>query len=392
MRTYSTDSRIHEDFLDAYLEYTLKQESPEMFHKWVCISILCAALDRHVYMDRGFSKLFPNLYITLCAQSARLRKTACCDIGVNLLQKALGETVNHISQKLSPEALILELHNQWKKTEEATGFIYSPEFAVFIGARKGDDTLISVMTDLYDPKAHFKNTTIGRGEVKCENTCVNMLSATTPDWLKTSLPAYAIGGGFTSRIVFVFQSSTDRVNALPRRLTSKEEIVREGLLHDLRMIHRMKGEYKLTDEAADYYEDWYIKLYNPDAGADSIKGYLGRKHVMVLKVAMVLSACRRTELIITESEIEEALKILTENERELPGVMNMVQSSEGGATNMRIYQIIRKRGEITHTDLLRSCCHFVDAKQMSDVIDTLVQAKLIAAMATDKITKYKSID
>ena len=391
MRVQHEDKRIHDDFLLTYLEYTGRQESPEMFHKWVCISIIAAALDRNVYMDRGFSKMFANLYITLCAQSARLRKTACCDIGVNLLQDALADGVNHISQKLSPEALIVELHNQWEKTEMGTGYIYSPEFAVFIGTRKGDDTLISLMTDLYDPKNHFKNTTVGRGEVKVENTCVNMLSATTPDWLKSSLPAYAIGGGFTSRIVFVFQSSTDRVWAFPK-LSRTEIQLRLDLIHDLRMLHRLRGEYLLTPDATDYYEDWYIKLYNPDMGAESIKGYLGRKHVMVLKIAMVLAACRRTELVITEDEIEEALKILTENERELPGVMDMVQSSEGGATNMRIYQIIRKRKEITHTDLLRSCCHFVDAKQLSDIINTLTQANMITALTIKNRVKYLSKD
>ena len=158
VRDHSADRRIHEDFLGAYLEYTQRQESPEMFHKWVCIILISAVLDRHVYMDRGFSKLFPNLYIVLCAQSARLRKTACCDIGYHLLQEALPSSINFISQKLSPEALIQELHVRGKETEESTGYIYSPEFSVFIGnSKRGDDTLISLMTDLYDPKLLFKN-------------------------------------------------------------------------------------------------------------------------------------------------------------------------------------------------------------------------------------------
>ena len=392
MRVYTTDKRIHEDFLEAYLQYTSRQESPEMFHRWVCISIIAGALDRNVYMDRGYYQLFPNLYIVLCAQSARLRKTVSSTIGAKLLYTALGNGINYISQKITPEALIQELHKRFKKYEQSTGYIYSPEFAVFIGnSKRGDDTLISLMTDLYDPKDRFAYTTITRGEIVCEYTCVNMLSATTPEWLKTSLPEYAIGGGFTSRIIFVFQSSTDRVVPFPH-LSNKEKALKDELMHDLRMIHRMRGEYELTPEASNYYEDWYIKLYNPDAGADSIKGYLGRKHEMVLKIAIVLAASRRANLIITEDEIEEALKILTENERELPGVMEMVQSSEGGATNMRVYQIIRRREDISHTDLLRSCCHFVDARQLSDIIETLGQANMIIALTVKGKVKYKATD
>ena len=392
MRVYTTEKRIREDFLVSYLEYTARQESPEMFHRWVAISMIAGALDRNVYMDRGFYELFPNLYIVLCAQSARLRKTVSSSIGANMLRKALGDEINYISQKITPEALIQELHNRGKKFEKSTGYIYSPEFAVFIGnSKRGDDTLISLMTDLYDPKDVFKYTTVGRGEIGCKYTCLNMLSATTPEWLKMSLPAYAIGGGFTSRIIFVFQSSTDRVIPFPH-LSNEEQTLRDELMHDLRMIHRLRGEYKLTGEASNYYEDWYIKLYNPDAGADSIKGYLGRKHEMVLKIAIVLAASRRSKLIVTEDEIEEALKILTENERELPGVMDMVQSSEGGATNMRIFHIIRKKDEISHTNLLRACCHFVDAKQLSDIIETLGQAKMIVALTVNGKVKYKAVD
>ena len=79
---------IHDDnenFLQLYLNYTRAQESPELFHLWTGTTILAAALGRKCWINRGYYRLYPNLFCILVAGSAKCRKSTAVNIGVRLL-------------------------------------------------------------------------------------------------------------------------------------------------------------------------------------------------------------------------------------------------------------------------------------------------------------------
>ena len=64
--------------------------------------------------------------------------------------------------------------------------------------------MLVFLTDLFDCRElPWKYRTKGRGDNTIENLYLNLLAATTPDSLASSLPALAIGGGLTSRILFI---------------------------------------------------------------------------------------------------------------------------------------------------------------------------------------------
>ena len=64
----SGSSRILKSgWLENYLKYTSAQESPDAFHLWTGLSVLAGALQRRVYFKQGYFRVFPNLYIVLCA-------------------------------------------------------------------------------------------------------------------------------------------------------------------------------------------------------------------------------------------------------------------------------------------------------------------------------------
>ncbi|RLC38609.1 MAG: hypothetical protein DRH51_08095, partial [Candidatus Coatesbacteria bacterium] len=242
------------DWLDAYIDYTSEQESPSLFHLWVGLSMISSALGRKVWIDKGYYTLYPNLYVVLVGASARVRRTTALNIGYGLFRDALPDRLI-VSQKTTPEGLIDIFVKEGRRSGTSGGTIVSTELGVFLGAATKSGDIIQLLTDWYDCPNIFTYHTITRGKQKMTNVYCGLIGSTTPDWLKESLPPSAIGGGFTSRIVFVYQSRTEKLVPFPK--VSEEAIrLRAKLVSDLRQIGEIRGEYRLTDAAMDWYERW----------------------------------------------------------------------------------------------------------------------------------------
>ena len=56
-----------DDWLDSYLDFTTGNESPEKLHLWTALALLSAAVKRQIWMDRGFYKLYTNIYVLMVA-------------------------------------------------------------------------------------------------------------------------------------------------------------------------------------------------------------------------------------------------------------------------------------------------------------------------------------
>src|SRR5580765_4183188 len=100
-------TQMQESFLELYIKYTAKQESPQAFHLWVGITILASALGRKCFINRGYYRLYPNLFTIVVAGSARCRKSTAISIGIRLLDGI--PTTKVISGKKPPEEFLREM-------------------------------------------------------------------------------------------------------------------------------------------------------------------------------------------------------------------------------------------------------------------------------------------
>ena len=48
---------MHDDWLERYIHFTRHQASPILFHRWAGIAVLGAALERRVWLTRGYERL-----------------------------------------------------------------------------------------------------------------------------------------------------------------------------------------------------------------------------------------------------------------------------------------------------------------------------------------------
>jgi len=359
------------DWLSAYADYTSEQESPSLFHFWVGCSVIAAVLERRVWINRGYYTLYPNLYIVLIGASARVRKTSAINIGYELYRESLPDNVL-VSQKTTPEALISIFVKGYKEREVSGGCIVSDELGVFLGGSSKSMDIMQLLTKWYDCPKHFEYHTLLRGKEIMNNVYCNMIAGTTPQWLRDSMPPHAVGGGFTSRIIFVYQDKPEKLIPFPE--VSDEMIKLKGLLcSDLGAIGRLQGKYKLTKEAKEWYTGWYTKVFRPETTPyASLDGYFGRKHDTLLKVAMCISASKSNNMVVDEIELKMALRAMNKNEKFLPQTLNLIQMTDAGEEAEKVMRVIARREGIDHTYLMQQVSYCMGAKRLDEVLTDLI--------------------
>lgn len=312
-------SRNLPDWIDAFMLLSEDSEPPPLYRKWSAISTIAAALQRKCRLDLGISlTFFPNFYIVLVGPSAAGKGTA---------MKYAYDIIEHVPNiYLSAQATSLQaLIRRMKETnltdiDEYTGkqmfhsslTIFSEEFTVFLGYHNRE--LMTALCDWYDCKNRWTYDTIKRDREEVIGVWVNILGATTPDNIQSSLPLEAIGGGLTSRIIFVYEERRQKVVIFPSS-TSREIELQQLLIRDLESISLMSGTFKMTEDAANMYSDWVYKaVSSPPFQDKKFDGYCGRRRNHLLSLSMVCSASRSDNLIIKSEDIERASNLLAEVE------------------------------------------------------------------------------
>jgi hypothetical protein len=344
-------------WLARYLEYTRNTEPPTPFHFFAAAVTVGAAMGRNVRFVKGSYNVYPNLSVIIVAPSGKCRKTSACNIGIGFYRK-LGGVI--LADKTTPEALV----EAFKDRAKAVGLIYAPELAVFLGKQKYNEGMIPMLTALFDCPDEWSSATIMRGEAKLEEVALSFLGASTIDWIQTAIPKDAFGGGFMSRLLFVVQEDTPRMFPIPPPL---DERMKKDLQSELLFISKLKGDYVLTGEGREWYENWY-RTRNVGAGASrQYAGYFERKPDHIMRLAMILAAARLEEdLLITKADLSRANRILTWVEAWLPSTFDEFATTEQDDQARRLVRLLKNAGgQMKHSDLLRksrlSSWHFKNA-------------------------------
>ena len=219
------------NWIEAFMQYTENTEPPTLFRKWTAIACIASAMQRKCFINWGTALTFyPNLYIVLVGPSATGKGTAM-NPGLDILKEL--PFIRLSAQATSYQALIRHLkETNLPDIDEKTGnqlyhsslTIFSKEFTVFLGYHNQE--LMSALCDWYDCDSQWVYETIARKREKIEGVWVNLLAGTTPDSIQSALPIESIGGGLTSRIIFVFEEKKAKLITVPI-MSPKEAQLRE---------------------------------------------------------------------------------------------------------------------------------------------------------------------
>lgn len=388
-------SRELGDWLSNYLRYTEWSEPPKSYHTWVGLSLISGALQRRCVLRWGFETIYPNLYVVLVGPSGRARKGIALGIGKDLLSDVSGVTI--VPEAGSREALIRTMKDANYNFQDKDGKIryhssvvaFSEELSVFLG--QNDIKFLSSLTDWYDSKDRWAYDTISRGKDFINGVCVTLIGGTAPDWLQSMLPQEAVGGGFTSRIIFVVEERKGKT--VPEHKVTQEEMeLRTKLLTDLNRINTLTGEFSFDPGGRAAYVNWYTKYDkaldqgNAPVSDPKFSGYCERRATHLRKLAMVLSASRSDRLLITKDDIKRADEMLSAVEVKMAKTFGGVGRNAIGAQTHEVLETIKHLGMITRSNMVRRFYRDLSMDEMGQIEHLLEQSKLV------KIALLKSGD
>lgn len=380
-------SRELADWLDSYLVYTENSEPPITYHTWCGLSLIAGALQRKVHLQWGFERLHPNLFVVLVGPSGRARKGVALGIAKDLLARI--STVSMAPEAASREAVILAMkRGMGNYTDPETNKImmhcsltaFSEELAVLLG--QSDVKLLANLTDWYDSKDAWAYETIGRGRDSLEGLCLNLLGATAPDWLQSMLPQEAIGGGFTSRVIFIVEEKKGKT--VPKHeLTAAELELCEKLARDLERINQLKGSFSFEPAGEKLYIDWYSEqdrlLAKGKAAIEDTRfaGYCERRATHLRKLMMLMSASRDDSLIITPPDFHRAVKVLVSAEVKMHWTFGGLGRAKHSNVTDQVMRYIQQVHVTTRSALLSKFYRDLDSSTLKEVEEVMDQMKVI---------------
>ena len=364
-------------FIQTHLDYTIHQQSPRSFHTWVAIGIISAALGRRVWIDRSYYMLYPNLYIVLVSPSGVGNKGTALTQGIELLDLTNLPT-NILKGKISSTRLITRLSASALQNPDgfAELFIFSREFKVFTKGVMRDSSLIEDLTDLYDNNS-FDYETEHSVRQQIKRPCLQILGASTPEWLSGGNAGDIMSGGFGARVLPIVVVKDEKDIAWPQK-TPVEIALQPKLLADLEEIGGLGGSFYVTQQAKDFFEKWYLKRRDHRRILDSrLDGYYSKKHDQMLKLAMVLSASQSSEKVVDVTHIQAALYLLEENEKTIIHAYSGIAATKEIQYRDQVVTKIKEKGELSHTDLAQYFYHGLGRDGLRSLLAGLIEEKLI---------------
>jgi hypothetical protein len=184
-----------------------------------------------------------------------------------------------------------------------------------------------------------------------------MVACTTPAWIAGNFPEYVIGGGFTSRCLFVYTDTKDKYVAYPHLHVPpglKDQQAR--LVSDLEHISTLCGPYHLSDDAIEWGEGWYKQHYETvpvGLSDDRYGGYLARKQTHIHKLAMVMAAGCRDQMVVTGDDLSVANTMISNLEADMPKVFAKIGRTEESVQAERFIKFIQAQGAVPYEEAYR---------------------------------------
>lgn len=371
------------DWIDGFVEYTSESEPPESFRRWVAISCVAAALQRKCCIRWGSLTFYPNMYIVLVAPSGKARKGTAMSPGLEMLEDL---NIHLAAESITREALIRELRTATTTVTGTDGTIefhssltiYSPELVVFLG--HNNPQLLSDLTDWYDCRRKWTYRTKTQGTDEIHGVWVNLIGATTPELLQSALPLDAIGGGLTSRMIFVYEENKGKIVPAPF-MTEVQLAMRDKLLRDLDRISLIQGEFFVSEDFVEMWTDWYLRQEaNPPFRDNRLSGYIERRPNHLMKLAMIMRASRGSgerQLLLERRDLDKALCVLTATEMKMPQVFAGIGKSSNADTLTKIMMFVAEKKSCSVNELQAAFYRDADARMLSLMIETLAQMKFL---------------
>lgn len=187
-----------------------------------------------------------------------------------------------------------------------------------------DPLFMNSLTKFYDGEFYEeRRRTSAVKHVKIDSPFLALIGGTTPSYLNSFLPEGAWDQGFTSRTIFVYAGEGVFSTIFGDESGfARLETEYHALLSDLKRIHGLYGKLQWDPDAAAAIEAWNRAGLPPVPEHNKLTHYNTRRLAHVIKLCMVASISRTSDLRITLDDYQTALGWLLEAETFIPDLFH----------------------------------------------------------------------
>lgn len=378
-------SRNFPDWITAYMDYASVTEAPKRNHFWSAIGTVAGCLRRRVWIDMKRFQWFPSFYIIFVGPPGVIAKSTTIDIAMDLLRQVPG--IKFGPNAITWQALVSAFANasesfqfgeEWYPMSPLT--LVASELGSLLNLQDRD--MINLLIELWDGKKTYEKITKMSGNDIIEAPWINLQAGTTPHWIADNMPQAMIGGGLSSRCIFVYGDQKERYIAYVDEMVGKEDqAIRAKLIADLEIISNLTGPYHITAAARAWGAEWYEKFWrNASSRMDDqmLEGYAARKQTHMHKIAMVLSASRSDSLRIEVEDLQLANRMLEDLEADMNRVFSKIGRTEVSMQAERFIEYVKRKGAVPYSEAYKMIhSHFPDFRDFEGVLSGAVRSNQI---------------
>lgn len=353
-------------------------------HFWSGVGAIAGALRRKVWIDMVRFKWIPSFYIIYVAPPGIVAKSTTADIAMDLLKEVPG--IKFGPHAITWQALVtafaaasesFEYNEEWHPMSPLT--LVASELGSLINLQ--DREMVNLLIELWDGKKSYEKITKMSGNDTIECPWINILGCTTPHWIADNMPPSTVGGGFSSRCIFIYADAKEKEVAYVDEMiaTEEDQVLRAQLVHDLEHIAlNLVGPFIITPDARKWGKEWYHdhwKSARDRMDDQQAEGYAARKQLHLHKVAMILSASRRDDLVIEREDLELGDVMLRELEVDMHKVFSRIGRTEDSLQVERFIAYIARKGTVKYEEAYRQIhMYFPDFRNFEGILSGAVRS------------------
>jgi hypothetical protein len=305
-----------DDWIESYLHFTRYHIAVEKFHLWSALGVLGVAINKSRWIDSGYRKTYPNLYILLVGPSG-VGKSYSSDLAFDILRESKAK-VKIFSDSITAAGLV-EFMGQSTITYEIDGRIivktpvsvYASEIGTMLTRRNSLEELAIILTELFNRDTDYESTTKGTNKTTIKGPNLSFFACCPPEWILENLTSVGLKNGFLGRMLIVTDSKKRFHES--QLLGQLEWNLRDDLIHDLQVISNQSVQMIWSTEANKAYDGWVI-TQPLDLTSDEtieVQGFVSRKSQFVKKLAILFAVSRKSTLNVIElCDLERAFELL----------------------------------------------------------------------------------
>ena len=359
-------------------------------HFWSAVGTVAGALRRRVWIDMKRFQWYPSFYIIYVGPPGIVAKSTTIDIAMDLLRQVPG--IKFGPNAITWQALVTAFSNasesfeynaEWHPMSPLT--LAASELGSLLNLQDRD--MVNLLIELWDGKKTYEKITKMSGNDIVEAPWINLQAGTTPHWVADNMPQAMIGGGLSSRCIFVYGDAKEKYIAYVDEMVGKgDDKLRSRLIQDLEQIAMLVGPFKIDDTARKWGREWYERFWRDATSRmddQMLEGYAARKQTHLHKTAMVLSASRGASLTITKEDLELANVMLEDLEADMHRVFSRIGRTEDSMQAERFIEFVRRKGSIPYADAYKMIhIYFPDFRDFEGILSGAIQSGQLQVAST----------